>query len=67
MTELSGTTIWINRARIRKLDRIIEILGARTLSIKPSRSEVAGRAIDDLFLLVCPSERTDDTEEKKAA
>lgn len=52
------TSIVIDFDTAEEADQIAAILGAQ-VGIKLSRSSVVRRAIHDLFLRVCPSDRTD--------
>lgn len=55
-------SIYFDNDRLLKLDRIAAML-QRQSGIRVSRSAVVMRAIDDLFLAVCPLEKTSDSRE----
>jgi len=52
------TSIAVDPDTAEEADQIARALGA-LVGVKLSRSAVARRAIHDLFLRVCPSDRTD--------
>lgn len=56
--DLKKTSIAVDSDTAEEADRIALVLGA-LVGVKLSRSAVARRAIHDLFLRVCPSDRTD--------
>lgn len=56
---LKNVTIYLNDERLARIDAIVSELTQRA-GIKISRSAAIGRAIDDLFLLVCPNSLTID-------
>jgi len=55
---LKNVTIYLTDERLVRIDAIVRELSQRS-GIKVSRSAAIGRAIDDLFLAVCPIDRTD--------
>lgn len=56
---LKNVTIYLNDERLARIEAIVAELTQRT-GFKISRSAAIGRAIDDLFLSVCPIDRTND-------
>lgn len=59
-------SIWFDSERLEKLDRITQAMRKQS-GIKISISAVVGRAIDDLFLTICPSNMADDVQESQVA
>lgn len=58
MTEsLNNVTIYLNDERLKRADAITQEL-TRRAGLKISRSAAIGRAIDDLFLAICPIDMT---------
>ena len=56
---LKNVTIYLNDERLARIDAIVTELSQRA-GVKISRSAAVGRAIDDLFLTVCPIDLTND-------
>lgn len=56
---LKNVTIYLTDERLARIDAIVQELSQRA-GVKISRSAAIGRAIDDLFLTVCPSNMTND-------
>lgn len=56
---LKNVTIYLNDERLERIDAIVQELSQRA-GVKISRSAAIGRAIDDLFLTVCPINMTVD-------
>lgn len=56
---LKNVTIYLNDERLARVEAIVQELSQRA-GIKISRSAVIGRAIDDLFLAVCPIDLMND-------
>lgn len=54
---LKNVTIYLNDERLARIDAIVQELSQRA-GVKISRSAAVGRAIDDLFLTVCPTHFT---------
>lgn len=54
---LKNVTIYLNDERLARIEAIVAELTQRT-GFKISRSAAIGRAIDDLFLSVCPNNQT---------
>lgn len=55
-------SIWFDAERLAKIERIIAAFDRQT-GIRVSRSAVVMRAIDDLFLAVCPANTSIATSE----
>lgn len=64
--EAKFTTVALSADDAAKADKIAAVLG-KQIQVKLTRSQVVRRALDDLFLRVCPSEMTDGITENKAA
>lgn len=56
---LKNVTVYLNEERLKRIDAIQQEL-SRKVGVPVSRSAAIGRAIDDLFLVVCPIDRTND-------
>lgn len=56
---LKNVTVYLTDERLARIDAIVAELTLRA-GVKISRSAAIGRAIDDLFLTVCPSNLTND-------
>lgn len=54
-------SIWFDADRLAKIEQIIATYERQT-GLRISRSAVVSRAIDELFLSVCLSKRTDDSQ-----
>lgn len=61
---LKNVTIYLNDERLARIDAIVTELTQRA-GIKISRSAAIGRAIDDLFLTVCPTNLTNDQSNRQ--
>lgn len=59
-------SIWFDSERLEKLDKIAQAMRKQS-GIKISISAIVGRAIDDLFLTICPPNMTNDVPESQAA
>lgn len=59
-------SIWFDSERLEKLDKIVQVMRKQS-GVKISLSAVVGRAIDDLFLIICPSNMTNDVPESQVA
>ena len=62
MTDTQNISIYLSEQQFKRLDLIVKELTNRS-GVKISRSAAVGRAIDSLFLTICP---TDTTDEKPA-
>lgn len=63
---LKNVTIYLNDERLLQIDAIVAELSKRA-GVKVSRSAAIGRAIDDLFLAVCPMDMTPGTPARQLA
>lgn len=63
---LKNVTIYLNDERLARIDAIVQELSQRA-GVKISRSAAVGRAIDDLFLAVCPTDFTNAHQTKQPA
>lgn len=63
---LKNVTIYLNDDRLERIDAIVAELTKRA-GVKISRSAAIGRAIDDLFLTVCPIDFTNNQSTKQPA
>lgn len=59
-------SIWFDADRLAKIEKIIAVYERQT-GIPVSRSAVVMRAIDELFLAVCPVDTSVDASEVQAA
>lgn len=59
-------SIWFDAERLDKIEQIITAYEVQT-GLRISRSAVVSRAIDELFLLVCPAKKTTDTQPAEVA
>lgn len=63
---LKNVTIYLTDDRLARIDAIVAELSQRA-GVKVSRSAAIGRAIDDLFLAVCPIDLTPGTPARQLA
>lgn len=59
-------SIYFDGDRLEKIEKIIDVYKERT-GVRLTRSQIVNRAIDALFLIECPSDRTDSIAESQAA
>jgi hypothetical protein len=59
-------SIWFDSERLEKLDLIVQAMRKQS-GVKISLSAVVGRAIDDLFLVICPSNMSDDVSSSQVS
>ena len=59
-------SIWFDPERLTKIEQIIAAYERQT-GLRISRSAVVSRAIDELFLLVCPVDTSPDMSERQPA
>lgn len=57
-------SIWFDSERLEKLDQIAQVMRKQS-GVKISISAVVGRAIDDLFLTICPPNMSDNISESR--
>lgn len=59
MTTPDGNrSIYFDGDRLDKIEKIIDVYEQRT-GVRLNRSQIVNRAVDALFLIECPSDRTD--------
>lgn len=51
-------SIYFDGDRLSKVEKIIDVYEQRT-GVRLTRSQIINRAVDALFLIECPSDRTD--------
>jgi len=51
-------SIYFDGDRLAKIEKIIDVYEQRT-GVRLTRSQIVNRAVDAIFLIECPSDRTD--------
>lgn len=65
MQDKNPNTIYLTPEYVDKADKIAAALSAM-IGVPIKRSAVVRRALDDLFLAVCPTDKTDDVSVNQA-
>lgn len=65
-TSGENRSIYFDGDRLGKIEKIIDVYEQRT-GVRLTRSQIVNRAVDALFLIECPSDRTDSVTKEQAA